>query len=74
MEMASVCFTIFSLFMAQSLEVKTTTQQQITTVVYLAFRIGKAVGVWSSCCGAMGLVVSWECWDAGSIPTADTVG
>ena len=22
----------------------------------------------SSCCGAMGLVASWECWDAGLIP------
>ena len=23
----------------------------------------------SSCCGATGLVVSWECWDTGSIPS-----
>ena len=23
----------------------------------------------SSCCGAMGLAASWECWDIGSIPS-----
>ena len=32
----------------------------------------------SSCCGAMGLVASWELpwelWDAGSIPSPGTVG
>lgn len=27
---------------------------------------------WRSCCDAVGLAASWECWDEGSIPGPDS--
>ena len=35
---------------------------------YAAYKIIIKYQLWSSCCGAMGLVVSLECWDTISMP------